>query len=759
MQEKIKELMRQMTIEEKVALTIGQDFWSTNAIARLGIPSINLNDGPHGVRKPISGTDAGIGNSLPATCFPSASAVASSFDVNLMQEMGEALGEESRRLGVDVLLGPGLNIKRTPVCGRNFEYFSEDPVLAGEMATAEVRGIQSRGVGTSVKHFACNNQEYERMSINVEVDERTLREIYLAGFERVVKAAKPWTVMASYNKVNGDYATENEVLLQRILKGEWEFDGVVVSDWGAVNDKDKALAAGMDLEMPGGRPQPEIVALFENGHIPMSALDAAAERVLLMVEKAAAQREEHDFTTASAADVGQKAHTLARRVAGESIVLLKNEENLLPLTSETVQSVAVLGRFAKQPRFQGAGSSQIVPTEVDIPLEELVALADGKMTFEYADGYVDSETIDEAALREAVDLAKKSQAAVIFAGLPDHYESEGYDRKHMSTPPAHNRLIEEVCRVQRNTVVVLMNGSSIVMPWVDAPKAIVEAWLGGQAIGGAIADVLLGRVNPSGKLAETFPVRYEDTPAYLNYPGELGTVRYGEGLFVGYRYYDAKGVRPLFPFGHGLSYTTFAYTKLALSRETMTDVDELEVSVSVRNTGERHGKEAVQVYVRDVESRLVRPVKELKAFGKVELAPGEERTITFTLRDRDFAYFDPAIHDWRIDSGEFEILVGPSSALLPLKATVILESTKVIPPAFHKMSLVKDFLAHPVAMEAVSAMLPEWMRMNAGADAGDLSFMEAMMMELPLKKAIAFTGGQITEEMLEALISRVNQAG
>ena len=744
--QKVAELVGQMTVEEKVALTLGKDFWHTQAIERLGIPSIAMNDGPHGVRKPKSGEEIGIGGSIPATCFPTASALAASWDTGLLNEVGQALGDECLALDVQVLLGPGLNIKRTPLCGRNFEYFSEDPVLSGELATAHVRGVQSRGIGTSVKHYACNNQEYERNTINVEVDSRTLHEIYLSGFERVVRQAEPWTVMGAYNRVDGLFACENPYLLREMLKQAWGFQGVVVSDWGAVNDKAQALLAGLDLEMPGGWRQPKIVELIKSGEIPEPVIDEAVNRLLRMILTGVANRK-------PGSSVNWDEHNaLARRAAAESMVLLKNHDNILPLRTGSIKTVAVLGRFAKQHRFQGGGSSHIVPTKVETAYDELARLLDGKAEIKYADGYPEEDRVDEAVLQEAAKLAQSSDVALIFAGLPESYESEGFDRKHINMPPSHNRLIEEVCRAQPQTVVVLANGSAVSMPWVAAPKAILETWLGGQAVGGAIADVLLGIVNPSGKLPETFPVRLEDTPAYLHYPGDEDTVRYGEGMYVGYRYYDKKVVKPLFPFGYGLSYTTFEYSDIQLYKTQVSDTEPLEVSVTVKNTGERSGEEIVQLYVRDLDSSVSRPMKELKAFARVSLQPGEQKTVTLTLTRRDFAYYDSVRQMWVVESGDFEILVGRSSQAIELSATVTVESTQQLPYHYHRLSPIKHFMRHPVAGEKLSQMFPPELNNPSQPE------MREMFMSMPVGKLVVFSRGQFTEEQLEALLQEINAA-
>lgn len=733
-----------MTLEEKIQLTIGNGFWQTHGVERLGIQAININDGPSGLRKPYNDNEL-VAQSIPATCFPSAAALASSWDCTLVEETGRALAEECLANDVQVLLGPGINIKRTPLGGRCFEYYSEDPVLAGEMGAAFVRGVQSKGVGTSLKHFACNNQEDERMTISAEVDERTLREIYLAAFERVVRKARPWTVMAAYNKVNGIYASEHPKLLRQILKTEWAYEGVVVSDWGAVNEKAKALVAGLDLEMPGrsGNHTEKIAQLVRNGSLSEEAIDEAAERMLRLIFQGLEHRRP------GAAFDQDAHHALVRRAAAESIVLLKNEDNLLPLSLETTHSLAIIGRFAKSPRFLGAGSAHVNPLKVDNAYDELQQLLNGQVELTYAEGYTEEGNLDQAILQAAVEAARATNVAIIFAGLMDKDEAEGFDRTHLDLSAAHNRLIEEVCRVQPNTVVVLCNGSAVTMPWIEGPKAILEAGLGGQASGAAAADVLLGRVNPSGKLAETFARRLEDTPAYLNYPGEAGQVRYGEGLFVGYRYYDKKKIVPLFPFGHGLSYTTFEYTGIQLSQLVITDEENLEVTVSVRNTGTRAGKEVIQLYVRDLEASVVRPEKELKAFAKVALEPGEEKEVCLLLEPRDFAFYNSEAGGWQSETGEFEILIGKSSAQIVLSTRVTLNARPVT-PVFNKWQPLKEFFMHPKAAEVLVSALAN--RDTAGAASTNLD----MILGLPLIKLASF--GALSEEQVEALVEQVNQA-
>ena len=745
MDEQVAKLLRELTLEEKIALTIGHDFWSTNGVERLNIQPINLNDGPHGVRKPPTGGELGLGNSIPATCFPTAMALAASWDTALLDEVGKALGEEAQALDTQVLLGPGVNIKRTPLGGRNFEYFSEDPVLAGEMGAALAAGIQSKGVGTSLKHYACNNQEYERMSISAEIDERTLREIYLTAFEKVVKKVQPWTVMAAYNKVNGVFATESPLLLTQILKEEWGFEGVVVSDWGAVNDKAACLTAGLDLEMPGpGANHTEAIAgLVREGKLDEKAIDEAARRVLELIVKGNASRQ-------SGATFDQAAHhALARRAAAESMVLIKNEGKLLPLKPENTGSVAVIGRFAKEPRYQGSGSSQVVPTQLDNAYDELAAWLGASAKLSYADGYGESEQPESAVLEEAVQVAKAASLALLFVGLPGSFESEGFDRTHIFMPESHNRLVEEICKVQPNTVVILHNGSVVAMPWLDQANAVLEAGLGGQAVGGAVVDVLSGKVNPSGKLAETFPLRIEDTPAYINYPGTAGKVYYGEGLYVGYRYYDKKKIMPLLPFGYGLSYTTFEYEKVEAARSEVGPGEGLEVTVSVRNSGKVAGKEVIQLYVRSLNPEYDGPDKQLKAFGKVSIGPGETAQVKLTLEERDFMLYDTERKAWRIAGEDFEILVGGSSDKLPLKTQI---KVKADPRSYrrilNRLSPLSFFLENPTGKAIIGQMaagtpFEEWL--------GD-----PMLASIPIGKLVNFAG--MPEAVIQNIITQVNEA-
>ena len=568
-----KRLVDRMTLDEKALLLSGDGWWATHGIERLGIPSISLTDGPHGVRK---GQGAGLSTSVPATCFPTASALSCSWDLDLLRTVGVALGKESQAIDVQILLGPGINMKRSPLGGRNFEYFSEDPVLAGKLAIAYIEGVQSQGVGTSLKHYAVNNQEFERMATSSNLDERALNEIYLLAFEIAVKEGRPWTVMSAYNLVNGIYASEHKELLRDILRDQWGFGGFVVSDWGGINERVAGLIGGTNLEMPGsgGYNSQKIIGAVQDGRLSSEQLDQSVTEVLAIILKARDGRKEN-----AVFDVDEH-HALARQAASESIVLLKNGEDILPLNLQNLEKIALIGAFAKTPRYQGSGSSQVNPTKVSNTYDELVKIAGGDGKFVYAAGYDTEGDVTESLLEEARSAASQADVAVVFAGLPDSYESEGFDRNSLEMPAGHTQLIEAVSKVRPKTIVVLMNGSAVTMLWVDRAKAIVEGWLGGQAGGGAIADVLTGAVNPSGKLSETFPRTLYDTPTFPHFPARNRQANYGEGIFIGYRYYDTKNIEPLFPFGFGLSYTTFAYTGIKASALSIKDSDGVTIEVS-----------------------------------------------------------------------------------------------------------------------------------------------------------------------------------
>lgn len=756
MERNIQQLIEEMTLEEKAGLCSGLNFWELKGIERLGIPSIMVTDGPHGLRKQQQSADhLGIYDSVPATCFPSAVGLASTWNRSLIEKVGVALGEECQAENVAVLLGPGANIKRSPLCGRNFEYFSEDPYLSSELAASHITGVQSQGVGTSLKHFAANNQEHRRMSVDAIVDERTLREIYLASFENTVKKAQPWTVMCSYNKVNGEYASENKRLLTDILKNEWGFEGFVVSDWGAVNERAKGLEAGLELEMPSsnGVGDKKIVDAVINGQLSEQTLNLAVERLLQIIFKAVDHKKEN------ARYDKEQHHQLAREVARESMVLLKNEGSILPMKKEG--TIAVIGEFAVKPRFQGGGSSHIKPTQLDNIFEEIQKSA-GHASVVYARGYdLKKDHIDAELITEAKEAAIQADVAVLFVGLPDRYESEGYDREHLRIPDNHRILIESVAEVQPNVVVVLSNGAPVEMPWLHQVKGLLEGYLGGQALGGAIADLLFGDVSPSGKLAETFPKELRHNPSYLNFPGEGDKVEYKEGLFVGYRYYDTKAIEPLFPFGYGLSYTSFEYTNLSINKETILDHETVEVTVTIKNTGERAGKEIVQLYVRDLESTVIRPEKELKGFTKVELQPGEEKDVTLTLDKRAFAYYNVDIQDWYVESGQFDVLVGKSSAEILLKGRIQVNSTVTIKKSVHRNTTLGDLLSNPLIAPIVKETLA---KVNEGSpfaameeDSDAFEMFQAMMKFMPIRAMVAFNPERFTEDMLHALLGQLNE--
>ena len=628
---KIKELVSRMTLEEKASLCSGLDFWHTKGVERLGIPSEMVSDGPHGLRKQDDKADhLGINDSIQAVCFPAGCATASSFNRELVTKLGETLGEECQAENVSAILGPAMNIKCSPLCGRNFEYYSEDPLVSTEMAGALVHGVQSKHIGTSPKHFMANNQEYHRLTSSSEMDERTMREIYLASFEGMVKKEKPWTIMNAYNKLNGTYLCENKEMLTDVLRREWGFDGYVMTDWGAMNDRVEALKAGCNLEMPSceGATDAEIVAAVQDGTLDESVLDKSCEEYLNVIFKYEENRDKN------AVFQHEKDHETAREIEEECIVLLKNEDALLPLSAD--KKVAFIGKYAEKPRYQGGGSSHINSFKTESAMDAVEFLATVKKeNITFAKGFDDVEDkADEALAAKAVEAAANADVAVIFAGLPDSFESEGYDRKHLGMPNCQNALIEAVAEAQPNTIVVLHNGAPVEMPWLGKVKAVLEAYLGGQAVGGAVVNVLYGNANPSGRLAETFPLRIQDTPCYLNYGGEHDKSVYSEGVFVGYRYYTSKEMEVLFPFGYGLSYTTFSYGNLTVDKKEFKESEKLLVSVDVTNTGACTGKEVVQLYVAPKGGTIIRPVRELKAFEKTELAPGETKTVTFELDSR-----------------------------------------------------------------------------------------------------------------------------
>ncbi|MFP3465320.1 glycoside hydrolase family 3 C-terminal domain-containing protein [Leifsonia sp. SIMBA_070] len=743
-----------LSLEQKASLLSGESFWRTKAVG--DVPSVMLTDGPHGLRKQREGGDhLGLGDSVPATCFPPAVALGSAWDAELAERVGTALGVESSIEDVAVILGPGINIKRSPLCGRNFEYLSEDPIVSGVLGAGLVRGIQSQGVGASLKHFAANNQEDDRMRSSSDVDPRPLREIYLRGFQRVVEDARPHTVMCSYNRINGVFASENRWLLTDVLRGEWGFEGLVVSDWGAVSDRVAALRAGLDLEMPGsgGDTDARVVAAVADGSIDAALVDASAQRNAdLAVRWAATPRVDGPL------DVDAH-HALAREAASRSIVLLKNDapeqggQPLLPLRAG--QSLAVIGAFAEKPRYQGAGSSMIRPTRLD---DALTSIRVAAHDVTYAPGFslaADAAEEETARLRgEAVSAAAAADVAVVFAGLPARLESEGYDREDIDLPAEQLALIDAVVAANPRTVVVLSNGGVVALPFAGRVPAMVEAWLLGQAGGSATADVLFGAVNPSGKLAETIPNRLEDTPAFLDFPGEEGHVRYGEGLFVGYRWYDARRMDVAFPFGHGLSYTTFGYGEATV---TAVDGGDVEVRVTVTNSGDRAGREVVQVYTSLPGSAVQRPTRELKGFASLELAPGESRDVAIRLRRADLAYWHVRAERWVVEGGEYVVEVGASSRDLRSRATVAVAGDELRLPLTRESSL-GEVLAHPVAGPMVQAAMAGMAQMLEGASAimPEGVSMERMMASFPIGRIGMMAGGQVTPEMIDGLIAAAN---
>ncbi|MDT0143314.1 glycoside hydrolase family 3 C-terminal domain-containing protein [Microbacterium sp. PRC9] len=748
----------ELTLEEKASLTSGASFWYTKPVERVGVPAIMVTDGPHGLRKQREGGDhLGIGDSVPATCFPPAVGLGSSWDVDLVHRVGEALGTETSIEGVAVLLGPGINIKRSPLCGRNFEYLSEDPIVSGVLGAAIVQGIQSKGVGTSLKHFAANNQENDRMRSSSDVDPRPLREIYLRGFQRVVADAQPWTVMCSYNRINGVYASEDPWLLTQVLRDEWGFEGLVVSDWGAVNERVPGLAAGMDLEMPSsnGVTDAQIVAAVQDGSLDESVVDVAAGRVLDLVRKAT----EGSGAVAGPLDVDAH-HALAREAAGRSIVLLKNDGGVLPLAKDA--KLAVIGEFAEKPRYQGAGSSMINPTRLDTALDGIRALASGHVA--YAQGFSNALEVsadETTALRdEAVAAASVADAALLFLGLPARLESEGYDRDDIDLPAAQLELVDAVLAANPNTVVVLSNGGVVSLPFADRVPAILEGWLLGQAGGGATADVLFGDVNPSAKLTETIPARLEDTPAFLDFPGEFSHTRYGEGLFVGYRWYDARRLEVAFPFGHGLSYTSFSYADAAAQVDASGDV---EVTVAVTNTGDRAGREVVQVYTSLTGSSVQRAPRELKAFASVALEPGETQVVTLTVRRKDLAYWDIRADRWVVEGGEYTVDVAASSRDIRSSVAVTVEGDVLTLP-LSRTSSMGEVLSHPVAGPVVQAAIAQMMG-GLGDSAASIMpegvDMSKMMESFPIGRigmmgALAGDGAGAGPEMIDDLLAMAN---
>ena len=671
MNNKIKDLLAKLTLEEKAGLCSGKDFWRTKPVECLNIPSVMVSDGPSGLRTQVE-NGFNENDSRTAVSFPSGCATASSFDRELLGRLGEILGEEANNYNVSTVLGPAINIKRSPLCGRNFEYLSEDPYISGELGAAYIKGVQSKNVGTSVKHFAANNQETNRFSVSEEVDERTLREIYLAGFETCVKKSAPTTIMCSYNAINGELSSQNKWLLKDVLREEWGYKGMVVSDWGAVYDRVKGIKADLSLEMPysGGHTDNDIVEAVKAGKLTMEELDEAVSHVLEMVLNYVENKQSGVFDM-------EKDHAESGRIAEESCVLLKNDKlaggaTVLPVKAPA-EKVLFVGCFAENPRYGGGGSSKIKCYKMTSAVD---AARDAGLNIKYVKGYnEDFVTTSEALTNEALEAARDAEAVIVFAGLPESFETEGADRTNLDMPAVQNELIEKLAEVNPNIAVVLHNGAPVAMPWINKVPAILECYLGGENIGSAQVNLLFGKANPCGKLAETFPLRIEDTPCYMYYPGNGRTCLYAEGIFVGYRWYDARKMPVLFPFGHGLSYTSFEYSDLKLSKTAFQDTDGVEVSLTVKNTGAVDGKEIVQLYVSDKTGVEIRPEKELKGFEKVFLKAGESKVVSFKLDQRSFAYWNTDTKQWYAASGTYEIIIGASSRDLRLSAKVDVTSS------------------------------------------------------------------------------------
>ena len=791
------DIVKKMTLEQKAAFVSGYNYWNLESAPELGLPQIMITDGPHGLRKQNKDKSAsdgiGLGNSVPTTCFPPAATSSCSWDEELLKAEGEAMGEECLAEQVSTILGPGTNIKRSPVCGRNFEYFSEDPLLAGKCSAAVINGVQSKGIGTSLKHFACNSQEAFRMVLNEVIDERTMRETYLPAFEIAVKESQPWTIMNSYNRINGVYASQNEWLQEKVLRGEWGFEGLLVTDWGASVDRIPGLKAGTDLEMPssGTLNTKRIIEAVKNGTLDEAVLDARVDNVVnLIVKSKPALEKKHTYD--------KKAHhSIAQKIAEGSMVLLKNDDSILPLKAN--QKVAVIGEMAKAPRFQGAGSSVINPTMLSNAFDELTALG---VDITYAQGYYKSSPTkkekktridDETLVEQAVAAAKNCDVAVVFVGLTEEFEGEGYDREGIEMPANHNALVSAVAKANPNTVVVLAGGSVIRMPWINEVKGLLNSGLGGQASGGAVANILTGKVNPSGKTSETYPLTFEDNPTFGNYPGGPVTSEHRESVYIGYRYYDAANKEVLFPFGYGLSYTTFEYSDLKLSSSDIKDTDTVTVSFKIKNTGTMDGAEIAQIYVADKESTIYRPVKELRAFKKVFIKAGEEAEVSLELSKRAFAYYNVELGDWHVESGEFDIMVAASSRDIRLTQTINVTSTvdavvpdyrKTAPNYYNNVAgITRDDFA------AVYGELPspeidpnkkidiycclndarhtkwggrlcgliEKIMSGMGSDAnGDGKMLAAMATQIPIRNFIAMSMGAFSPAQAEGLLKMLN---
>ncbi|MDR2377878.1 MAG: glycoside hydrolase family 3 C-terminal domain-containing protein [Bifidobacteriaceae bacterium] len=772
----LDQILQALTLEEKAGLGSGLNDHFTKPVERLGIGSIEVEDGPHGLRRQLGDDALARGQ---ATCFPADVATASSWNPEVARRVGQAIGRECRAEGVSVILGPAMNIKRTPLSGRNFEYFSEDPYLSGKMAAAYVRGVQGEGVGACLKHFAANNQEFSRMCVDAKIGQRALREIYLRGFEIAVREAAPMTIMAAYNKINGVYCTENKQLLTDILRGEWGFDGIVMSDWGAVNRRESAVAAGLDLEMPSsyGYGDRRVVKAVKQGRLEQADLDAAARRMLKFVFAA------QDALAASPKPVidADAQHGIARQLAEECVVLLQNRGPILPLATQAgpdgPRRLAIVGGLAKHPRYQGGGSSNVNVRRFDVPFDEIAGRAGGAWEVAYAPGYPaeDNDVFfsleppsspsarpDRQLIADAVARAERADVAIVFAGLPETVESEGFDRADMRLPAGQEELVTAVLKAQPNTIVVLNNGSPVEMPWADQAKAIVESYLGGQGGAFALARILFGEVSPSGKLAETIPRRLSDTPGVRALSADARQTEYGEGIMVGYRYYDAKGVEPAFAFGHGLSYTTFEYSNLTIARPAVFDDETVEATVDVANTGGVAGAEVVQLYVSFPAARVLRPKQELKGFAKVFLEPGETRTVAFSLGADAFARWDETAEAWLVDAGDYELRAAASSRDIRLVATVLVANRQPRHPVFDLNTPIGEIAVHPGARAMLVQFVKpfiktSFLRQLPGTAEEITDQLITRFGDMPLR-SLALTGNQLPTKAIERLTEVLNRA-
>ena len=753
MRSTVEELVSALTLEEKAGLCSGLDFWRTKAVERLDIPALMVSDGPHGLRTQKPGSD-NPNDSIEAVCYPAGCAAAASFDPALTRRMGAALGREARAVGVGVVLGPAINIKRSPLCGRNFEYYSEDPFLAGEMAAGFIQGVQSEGVGACPKHFAANSQETRRMSADSRMDERTLREIYLPAFETAVRDGQPWTLMCSYNRVNGTYASENKLLLEDILRDAWGFTGFTMSDWGAVNDRVLGVAAGLDLEMPGsgGVNDAKLVEAVRSGALDEKVLDKAVTRILNIVLRAA------DLAKTPVVFDRSTDHALAVELAKETGVLV---QNLGALPLHDGQKVVYIGAFADQPRYQGGGSSHV---NTHAAIGALAAARGKGRAVTYVEGFpADRDQRDEQEFLRAVTAAEEADVAVIFAGLPDIFESEGADRRHMRLPDCQNNLIARVAAVQKNTVVVLHAGAPVECPWAGDVSSVLCMYLAGEGIGEATDALLWGEANPSGRLPETWPLRLEDTPCYLDYPGDGITADYREGVYVGYRWYDGRHMPVRWPFGHGLSYTGFVYRDAALDNDTLEEDGHVTLRVKVRNSGTMRGAEVVQLYVSDATNTPTaggRVPQVLRGFQKVTLDPGQECEVSFTLTARDLAHYETTLHDWYAAPGRYELRLGHSSRDIRTTVSLQFQTKRHLPLTVDENTPLGILLADPRTAEAVRTVLESDNEAMANGGGDDLMPPEAvaqMLDAMPLRALTNF-GGPKAAAALPTLLETLRKA-